>query len=320
MSMPVTAGALADAHRRTLKLEWVAGKAGRTRQFPPLTPGEDPPPLIVAMNLMRPAAVQVLGQPENDYLNSLEEIFRQDTFERLIACSPVAIIVGDSLDPDPFLVELADSTNTPLLRSPYNYERLNNDLRASLGLLAATKQTLHGVFMEVMGMGVLLTGDCGVGKSELALELVSRGHRLIADDAPEFTRAGPDQLIGRCPDILRDFLEVRGLGILNIRELFGDSVVKPSKYLRLIIDLICLSNDQLRDIDRLQGTRRERIIQGIRVAEITLPVAPGRSLAVIIEAAVRDHMLRLKGIAADEQLATRQRRYLDARIDQADNA
>lgn len=169
---------------------------------------------------------------------------------------------------------------------------------------------VHGVFLEVHGMGVLLTGESGVGKSELALELLTRGHRLIADDAAEFSRVGPDIVRGRCPEALRDFLEVRGLGILNVRAMYGDSAIKLSKDLRLVIHLQRLASQDLQQLDRLQGIYRTHSILDIEVPEVTLPVAPGRNLAVLVEAAVRDHILLRKGYNASEALIKRQRELI----------
>ena len=182
-------------------------------------------------------------------------------------------------------------------------------LRYYLTNYFADKITLHGVFMEVMGTGVLITGDSSVGKSELALELITRGHRLIADDAPEFARITPDTLLGSCPEMLRDFLEVRGLGILNVRAMFGASAIKENRNLRLII--VLQEIDDAGQIDRLHGSRRLRSIHGIDIPEITLPVAPGRNLAVLLEAAVRNHILILNGYDGSQSFIERQKERLE---------
>ena len=159
-------------------------------------------------------------------------------------------------------------------------------------------------------MGVLILGDAASGKSELALELVSRGNRLVADDAPEFARIAPDTISGTCPALLREFLEVRGLGILNIRSMFGDSAIKRSKDLRLVVHLQRLANQELQQFDRLQGTYRTHTILDIEIPEVTLPVASGRNLAVLVEAAVRDQILLRKGYNASEAFIKRQRKLI----------
>ena len=161
------------------------------------------------------------------------------------------------------------------------------------------------------GIGVLLTGESGVGKSELALELISRGHRLIADDAPEFSRVAPDTLSGECPEQLRDFLEVRGLGILNMRAMFGDNAIKNTKYLRLIMHLEAMNKKQSEQIDRLRGSRQLKNVLGVDVQQITIPVAPGRNLAVLVEIAVRNHILSYKGYNAAESFIQRQQEFIN---------
>ncbi len=164
--------------------------------------------------------------------------------------------------------------------------------------------------MEVLGTGVLITGESSVGKSELALELISRGHRLVADDAPEFTKIGPDILDGRSPGILQGFMEVRGLGVLNIREMYGDNAIKINKYLRLIIHMERMNNDNLSDFSRLTGRSKVQKILNVEIPVTLIPVAPGRNLAVIVEAAVRNHILRDNGYDASQQLIDLQQKAI----------
>ena len=177
--------------------------------------------------------------------------------------------------------------------------------------MTGQKITVHGVFMEVMQLGVLLSGASGVGKSELALELLNRGHRLIADDAPEFLRLASGGVLGRCPEVLRDFLEVRGLGVLDIRAMFGDSVIAPQAELKLILHLKVMGGEQLAAVDRLRPSRDSVTILEKEVPRITLPVAPGRSLAILAETAVRSHLLSLAGYDAAAEFSGRQRQFLD---------
>jgi len=172
---------------------------------------------------------------------------------------------------------------------------------------------VHGELLEVLGLGVLITGASGAGKSELALELISRGHRLIADDAPELSRIAGNIIEGRCPPHLQDFLEVRGLGVLNIRRLFGDSAITLNKRVRLIINLVRAGEGPGTEAFRLQGTRRYRWILDVPIPEISLPIAPGRNLAVLVECAVRDYIQRLHGYLADQDLAERLHREIAGR-------
>ncbi len=168
------------------------------------------------------------------------------------------------------------------------------------------KFTLHGVFMEVMQLGVLLSGANGAGKSELALELVNRGHRLIADDAPEFFRPASGGVHGRCPEPLCDFLEVRGLGVLNIRAMFGDGAIAPSAELKLVLRLMPMTGEQFAAIDLLRPCRDDVILLDKEVPRITLPVIPGRNLAILAETAVRIRLLALSGYDASADLIRRQ--------------
>lgn len=170
--------------------------------------------------------------------------------------------------------------------------------------------TVHGVFLDVMGTGVLLRGQSGIGKSELALGLINCGHRLIADDSVNFTHDEGDNIIGSCPEVLQDFLEVRGLGILNIRAMFGDSAIKESKALQLVVHVVTISDEQLQQIDRLHGIHRNYNILGKDIPEVTIPVAPGRNLAVLVEGAVRNHILNLTGYEASKEFIKRQNKAI----------
>lgn len=174
---------------------------------------------------------------------------------------------------------------------------------------------VHGVLLEVLSVGTLLTGESGVGKSELALELITRGHRLVTDDAPEFERSGKDAVIGRCPPPLVGFLEVRGLGILDMRAMFGDASVRPYKHIGLVIQLVDPIVSGLPEADRVSGSRSTRSILGVDIPEITLPVAVGHNLAVLVEAACRDHLLRSRGYAADEVFVKRQQAFVDGEME-----
>ncbi len=171
--------------------------------------------------------------------------------------------------------------------------------------------TLHGVFLDVLGIGVLLRGDSGIGKSELALSLVNRGHRLIADDAVDFTKIDADTIMGSCPELLQDFLEVRGLGILNIRVMYGDSAIKNNKRLQLIVKVAIFPNEELTKIDRLHGVYKEQNILDVNIPQVTIPIAPGRNLSVLIESAVRNQILKNTGYNASEDFINRQHNLLN---------
>lgn len=318
MTSTITARLLFDLHRRKLALKWVSGRAGEERGIPQgkhrqSEPADGGASLIGHLNFIHRHFIQVIGTQELRYLAEMAPDQLAETLDDLAEGAPLCIIVAGGHPSPHELVEFADSKSIPLFESALGSQVLVNYLQHFMSQTLAERQTVHGVFMEVMGIGVLLTGKSGVGKSELALELISRGHRLIADDAPEFFRAEPDVLSGRCPPPLGDFLEVRGLGVLNVRTMFGASAIKASKYLRLIIHLQQMTAEELSRIDRLQGSITYRRILDVEVPQITVPVAPGRNLAVIVEGAVRNHILSMKGYNASEDFVRRQKAALEAK-------
>lgn len=300
---------LFETYRKRLSLRWLAGKQGAGRNL--LPEDGDRSAVVGHLNFIHPHRVQVLGASELAYLKGLGKNSFQDAIEQLFSAQPGAVLLAESQHPPPQLAQRADQSDTPLLGSPLDGARLIDHINYYLSDMLAEKRTVHGVFMDVMGIGVLLTGASAVGKSELALELITRGHRLVADDAPEFTRIAPDILRGNCPAPLRDFIEVRGLGILSVRAMFGDSAIKPSKNLDLIVNLLPATSDQFADIDRLGGSRHSRQLLEVEVPEIHLPVAPGRNLAVLVEAAARNELLLYNGYDSAEDFTEQQRRFIE---------
>jgi HPr kinase/phosphorylase len=262
------------------------------------------PSLVGFLNLIHPNRVQVIGEEESRWLDALDAKARWETLARIMDARPAAIIVAGNVELARDLEQAARDTETALLQASKPAWELVNYLDYQITRTLAPSTTLHGVFLEIFTIGVLITGSAGTGKSELALELVSRGHRLIADDAPEFTQITPEIIEGACPPVLRDYLEVRGLGLLNIRRMFGDTAIKPNKYLRLIIDLHT-PTEAPSHADRLRGNIGERQVLEMNIPEIRLPVLPGRNLAVMAEVAVRDFMLRLKGFDAAREFMER---------------
>ena len=284
-----------------IKLKWVAGQEDPDRPIHEVNVREHAT-LIGHLNLIHKNIIQVIGKTECDYLQNLSEDFRNDVLQQIFSDYAVAIIMADGLPVPDKLIEFANKGHVPLLSCKTHSNEVVDIARFYLHELFSDKQIVHGVFMEVLGTGVLITGESSVGKSELALDLISRGHRLIADDAPELTRIGPDILDGRSPSLLRDFMEVRGLGVLNIREMYGNNALKMNKHLRLIVHMVRLSKEELAHIDRLEGARRMQNILGVPIPEVQLPVAPGRNLSVLVEAAVRNYILRHSGYDATEEL------------------
>lgn len=308
---------LYSIHHDKLRLEWLAGQEGAKHA---LIRDEEQSSselsssfsLIGHLNLIHPHQVQVIGKTEIKYLEGLRNISMQDAIMQLFNSKPVCIIVADACEAPTLLKRKSNEFNIPLFSSPKNGNKLANVLHYFLTNLFADMLTLHGVYMEVMAIGVLITGSSGIGKSELALELISRGHRLIADDAPLFSKIAPDIINGTCPKTLQDFLEVRGFGIINVRELFGDSAIKKNKYLKLIVQLQPMDTNDLLSVDRLEGSYDTQSILDMNVPQITLPVAPGRNLAIMLECAARNHILRDSGYNASEIFARRQKRLMES--------
>ncbi len=293
-----------------IELKWVAGTEDPKLPLHEVNVNEHAT-LIGHLNLIHKNIIQVIGKTECDYLNSLDENYRNSTLTELFTNKTVAIVLSEDLPVPDLLCEYANKYSVPVLSCKADSNDVVDTARYYLHKLFSKKEILHGVFMEVLGIGVLITGESSVGKSELALELISRGHRLVADDAPEFTQIAPDILDGRSPSMLQGFMEVRGLGVLNIREMYGDNAIKINKYLRLIIHMENMNNGNRNDFDRLQGHNKVQKILSVEIPVTVVPVAPGRNLAVIVEAAVRNHILRHNGYDASQQLIDLQQQAIE---------
>jgi HPr kinase/phosphorylase len=288
-----------------LRLRWLTPPPA---QDPPLNGQRGAQSLVGSLNCIHPNRLQVLGRAEMAHLSDLGQEAFTETVEHLFAAGPAAVIFSDGIEPPPVFFELSQRCATPLLGTSISDAEVIDRLQHYLTYALAERTVVHGVFMQVLGMGVLLQGEPGVGKSELALELIARGHRLIADDAPELARVGPEILEGSCPPMLRDFLEVRGLGVLNIRAMFGEDAVRDRDTLNLVVTMRSFDGDELNKVDRLRGSLSVQTLLGIPIPEVTLPVAPGRNLAVLLETAVRSQTLRIRGYDAGVDLIERQAR------------
>ena len=296
---------LFDERRERLGLAWAAGTAGAGREFTGEMLHRPGVGLIGHLNLIHTLLAQVLGPREVDYVEKLDPQAREQTAARIVGGETICVIVGDELKVPAVLVEAAERAGTALLTSTEPSQHLINVLRPYMQQELGEITTLHGVFLDVLEIGVLITGDSSIGKSELALELISRGHGLVADDVVELQQIGPETIQGRCPPMLRDFLEVRGLGVLNIRSIFGETAVRPRKALRLIVHLD-MPEGGYEPKDRLATRAGTQDILGVEIPTVTLAVAPGRNLAVLVEAAVRNHILLTRGINSTREFIARQ--------------
>jgi len=305
----LTARELFDKVSDRLALRWAAGQQGENRAIVPAEKQPRRPSLVGYLNIIYPNKIQIIGAEELNWLDGLDSRQRWELVAKIMAFSPTALILTRDQPVPADLRDAANESGTPVWISTQRGHELLTYLQYHLARMLARRVTLHGVLMEVYSIGVLITGESGSGKSELALELITRGHRLVADDAPEFIQIAPDVIDGSCPEMLQDLLEVRGLGILNVREMFGQTAVKQSKYLRLVVNLAITPREQPIEqggLERIFGDNSYREILDTKIPQTTLPVAPGRNLAVLVEAAVRNHVLKTKGIDPTQTFLDRQ--------------
>ncbi len=293
-----------------LDLGWISGAANAADRTLSIDSFRARPSLVGYLNLIHPNRIQVLGREELAWLDQLDARKRWETIAGIFAARPAALVVAGGGEAGEDLEELARESATPMLHSRRPGWELVSTLQYQVMRALAPRVVVHGVFMEIFTIGVLITGDAGAGKSELALELLTRGHRLIADDSPEFTQMTPDIIDGTCPEVLRDCLEVRGLGVLNVRRMFGDTAVKGNKFLRLILHLQHPQPGDEAKTDRLAAKSENARVLDLDIPRIPLPVLPGRNLAVIAEAAARNFMLRMKGYDATSEFLQRHGRMM----------
>jgi HPr kinase/phosphorylase len=298
--LQVNVARLHDDNREALSLAWVAGREGGTAVRREAAAAAS---LIGHLNLTHPNSIQVIGAYEAGTVAA--------HIERLFDAAPAAVIVADGVAPPPALIDAAARTRTPLFSSPLPAPKVIERLARYLAKALADSTERHGVFMDVLGLGVLITGESGVGKSELGLELISRGHGLVADDVVELSRIAVNTLEGRCPPLLKDFLEVRGLGLLNIRTIFGETAVRRKMKLRLIAHLERPHPGRRDPTERLPLAELAEEILGVTVGKVIIPVAAGRNLAVLVEAAVRNQILKLRGIDSTAEFLARQKREIE---------
>lgn len=283
-----------------LKFSWIASKESSAARLIPEGSAAD---LIGHLNMIHPNRIQVFGAEEISYYNKIDLKRRLHQLEELLAGGVPAIILAADIQAPAELVEFCTTKQIPLIGTPEDPAQLIDLLRIYIGKRLAPKTLIHGVFMDVLGLGVLITGESGLGKSELALELISRGHGLVADDAVEVSRTAPNFIEGQCPALLQNLLEVRGLGLLDIRTIFGETSVRRKMKIKLIVHLVRLSNE---NFERLPTQNEYEEILGLPIRKVMLQVAAGRNLAVLVEAAVRNTILNLRGIDTMEDFIERQ--------------
>ncbi|WP_432360592.1 HPr(Ser) kinase/phosphatase [Sporosarcina sp. UB5] len=284
-------------------LELVAGREGIERNI--LTSDISRPGLEMAgyFDFYLAARIQLLGKTELSFFNKLDEADRLDRMDRLCSPETPAFILAHNTECPIELKQIAEERRIPVLQTEHPTTRFSGMLTNFLEGQLAPMTTIHGVLVDVYGIGVLITGKSGVGKSETALELVKRGHRLIADDAVEIRQVAKNVLIGNAPKLLQHMLEIRGVGIIDMMTLFGASAVKDDKRILLVIDLEVWDPDKM--YDRLGIDEEKMKIIDSELTKLTVPVRPGRNLSVIIEVAAMDYRMKRLGINAAETFSNK---------------
>jgi HPr kinase/phosphorylase len=306
----VTVTQLFQDNREALALSWLANEAHATAALDTRRINQSNEGIIGHLNFYHPNWIQIFSRTEATYFNAMAEAEREQALARLNESGLACVIVSDGEEAPAALLRFAQRMQVPLIASPLPSLQIIWVVRTYLGRALAEFVTRHGVLLDVLGMGVLLTGDSGVGKSELALELITRGGGLVADDVVELYHIAPETLEGRSPELLKDFLEVRGLGMLNIRTIFGETAVRVRKNLKLIVQLERPVGGVIPGLERLPLTASFEEIMGVKVRKVVLPVAAGRNLAVLVEAAVRNYVLQLRGIDSTQEFILRQEQHV----------
>ncbi len=250
-----------------------------------------------------PSRIQVFGMVENTYLAGLSSEVRYNSLKRLFEKQISAVILTRNSNASAEMMKLAEEFETPVLRTSQPTSSFTSSLNAYLNVELAPRITRHGVLVEVYGQGVLILGESGVGKSETAVELIKRGHRLVADDAVEIKKVSSKSLIGVSPDIIRHFIEIRGIGIVDVKNIFGMGAVKESEKIDMIIHLEAWEKGK--QYDRLGLVDEYTNILGLDIPSLTIPVKPGRNLAVIFEVAAMNNRQKRMGYNAAEELNRR---------------
>lgn len=307
----VSAEVLFEEFRGKLKWEWVAGLGASERRFDEVAvraanSGAD---LVGHLNYIHPYRLQVMGEREVAYLTNATPEDCARRISRITTLEPPVLVLADRQTAPPALVAMCEQAQIPLFSSPETSAYVIDVLRSYLSRHFADRASMHGVLMDILGLGVLITGESGLGKSELGLELISRGHGLVADDAVDLYRVNQDTIEGRCPELLRNLLEVRGIGLLDIKAIFGETAVRRKMRLKLIVHLVRRETLE-RDYERIPYEPLTQDVLGIPVRKAVIQVVAGRNLAVLVEAAVRNTILQLRGIDTYQEFVDRHRRAM----------
>ncbi len=295
-----------------LSLALVGGRGGLSREISEQRVQKAGLGLTGEVDSTREGVIQILGDTETSYLDRQDAGRRAEIVRTFLGRPMACIVVGNGWRLPEGLSAEADARGTPLFVSPMATAVLIPEVLKHLARLFAESSTIHGVLVDVVGVGVLLLGDSGIGKSECALDLILRGHRFVADDVIHLEKRGPETLLGSGSDLTRHHMEVRGLGIINIRDLFGLSAISTVRKVELVIQLEAWRPDK--EYDRLGLEERQTRVLGVPLPTLLIPVSSGRNLATIVEVAVRNHLLKGQGVYSARDLAERQGRRAEGNI------
>lgn len=312
----VSAQVLFKDFKTKLRWRWLAGQEALERQFDNVAirdahSGAD---LVGYLNYIHPYRLQLIGHREIAYLLEGNGQKCQARVEKIVSLEPPALVVADGQTAPPYLIEICEREQIPLFATPEASAFVIDLLSAYLSRYFADRTTAHGVFMDILGLGVLITGESGLGKSELGLELISRGHGLVADDVVDFYRINQSTVEGRCPELLQNLLEVRGIGLLDIRAIFGETAVRRKMRLKLIVHLVRRETLE-RDYDRLPHEPLTQSVLDIDIRKVVVQVIAGRNIAVLVEAAVRNAILQLRGINTYQEFVHRHKKEMNKRAE-----
>ncbi|MDO9402360.1 MAG: HPr(Ser) kinase/phosphatase [Polaromonas sp.] len=308
----VSADVLFEDHRAALKWEWVAGLGASERRFDEVAvraarSGAD---LVGYLNYIHPYRVQTLGEREIAYLSAGSPDDCARRISRIVTLEPPVLIIADGQVAPDTLLSMCERAQIPMFATRESAAFVIDVLRAYLSKHFAERTSMHGVFMDILGVGLMITGESGLGKSELGLELISRGHGLVADDAVDLYRINQTTIEGRCPELLQNLLEVRGIGLLDIKAIFGETAVRRKMRLKLIVHLVRRETLE-REYERIPYEPLTQDVLGIPVRKVVIQVVAGRNIAVLVEAAVRNVILQLRGINTYQEFVERHRQAME---------
>ena len=307
----VSVDVLFEEFRAKLRWQWLAGLGASERRFDEVAvraarSGAD---LVGYLNYIHPYRVQILGEREIAYISRGAPADCARRVSRIVTLEPPVLVLADGQTAPDELVAMCERAQIPMFATSESAAFVIDVLRAYLSKHFADRTSMHGVFMDILGLGVMITGESGLGKSELGLELISRGNGLVADDAVDLYRINQATIEGRCPELLQNLLEVRGIGLLDIRAIFGETAVRRKMRLKLIVHLVRKETLE-RDYERLPHEPLTQDVLGVPVRKVVIQVVAGRNIAVLVEAAVRNSILQLRGVDTYQEFITRHQRAM----------